>query len=148
MKLALAHKQQSGVMLIEVLISMLLFIIGIMGIISLQANSLKYTNDAKFRVEASNLGNAIIGRMWADPLNLSAYALSANTPCPGNPTTERDRWLCSITTTLPNAMGANSPTIAIGNATSPTAVTVTIKWQKDATDSIHEFVVVTDISMN
>src|SRR5690606_16603585 len=54
---------QSGVMLLEVLIGMLLFLIGIVGIVSLQAASAKHTTDAKYRTEAAYLANAIIGRM-------------------------------------------------------------------------------------
>jgi type IV pilus assembly protein PilV len=136
-------RQQSGVMLLEVLIGMLLFLIGIMGIMGLQAMSMKNTTDAKYRTEASYLANQIIGQMWANASNVSSYAVAANAVCPGTPTSDIDRWICNVKTTLPNATGANAPTIAI---TGTTTVTVIIRWQKDSTDPVHNLTVVTDIS--
>lgn len=129
-------------MLLEVLIGMLLFLIGIVGIVSLQAASAKHTIDAKYRTEATYLANAIIGRMWADTPNLASYETPAGTDCPGSPDTNRDRWLCEVSTTLPNATGANAPTIVVNGAT----VTVTVRWQKDVTDPVHNHVITTDIS--
>lgn len=129
-------------MLLEVLIGMLLFLIGIMGIMSLQAVSMKHAIDAKYRTEASYLTNQIIGRMWADVANLGTYAIAANTACPGNPVSQRDLWLCSVKITLPNASDANAPTIVINGST----VTITVRWQKEATDDVHNHTVVTDIS--
>lgn len=130
-------------MLLEVLIGMVLFLIGIMGILGLQAMSMKNTTDAKYRTEASYLANQIIGQMWANASNISAYAIAANTDCPGTPTTDKDRWICTVKNTLPNASGANAPTIAI---TGTSTVTVIIRWQKDASDPVHNHTVTTDIS--
>ena len=132
-------------MLLEVLIGMLLFLIGIVGILSLQAASAKHTIDAKYRTEATYLANAIIGRMWADTPNLASYAVPPATAvtCPADPAdTTRDKWICEVGTTLPNATGANAPTIVINGPT----VTVTVQWQKDVTDPVHNHVVTTDIS--
>jgi type IV pilus assembly protein PilV len=132
---------QSGIMLLEVLIGMLLFLIGIVGVVGLQAASAKYTTDAKYRTEATYLANSIIGRMWADTTNLAAYETPAGTLC--NPAgTTRDRWVCEVETTLPNATGVNGPSIAINGPT----VTVTIQWRRDDTDPLHNHVVITDIS--
>ena len=135
-------------MLIEVLIGMLLFLIGIVGIIGLQAATMKSTTDAKYRTEATYLANAIIGKMWANTSNLGAFALPAGTvvACPADPSaTERDKWVCEVQKLLPNATGANSPTIDVAGAT----VTITIQWKKDNADvseTVHNHVIVTDIS--
>lgn len=129
-------------MLLEVLIGMLLFIIGIMGVMGLQAMSMKHTIDAKYRTEASYLANQIIGRMWVDNANLGSYAIAANAVCPDPPGNERERWICTVMDILPNATGANAPTIVINGNT----VTVTIFWRKDANDPVHQHIVTTDIS--
>lgn len=129
-------------MLLEVLIGMLLFLIGITGIVSLQAASAKHTTDAKYRTEATYLANSIIGRMWADTPNLASYATPAATSCPDPADTTRDKWICEVATTLPNATGANAPTIVINGPT----VTVTVQWQRDVTDPVHNHVITTDIS--
>lgn len=57
--------RQSGVMLIEAMLAILIFSIGVLGIIGLQAAANKASVQAKYRSEASLLANEIIGRMWA-----------------------------------------------------------------------------------
>lgn len=138
-----AHSQ-SGVMLLEVLIGMLLFIIGIMGIMGLQAVSMKHSIDAKYRTEASNLANQIVGRMWTDSGNLGSYAVAAGAECPAAPANDKDRWVCAVKNTLPNATGANAPTVVVNG----TVVTITINWRKDANDPLHNHILITDISPN
>ena len=66
--------KQSGLTLIEVLISMLLLTIGILGALSLQLVSTKGNFDAKQRTEATMLANAIIDHMRANPEVLDCYA--------------------------------------------------------------------------
>lgn len=137
------QRHQSGVMLLEVMIGMLLFLIGIMGIMGLQAVSIKNTMDAQYRTEASYLANQIIGQMWADASNVGSYAIAASTDCPGTPTSNKDRWICTVQSTLPNATGTSAPTITI---TGTSTVTVIIQWKKDAADPVHNHTVTTDIS--
>ena len=71
---------QRGSMLLEALIAILLFSMGILGLMGLQAIALKNTADAKYRTEAAFLANQIIGQMWADnPANLATYAHNPTT---------------------------------------------------------------------
>lgn len=135
-------KNQSGVMLLEVLIGMLLFLIGIMGIIGLQAVSMKNTIDAKYRTEASYLANQLISRMWTDTSNLGSYELAAGSVCPSTPSTDLERWVCDVKNTLPNATGVNGPVVHIVGS----KVTIQIHWKKDSNDPLHEHLVITDIS--
>lgn len=75
---------QSGVMLIEAMLAILIFSIGVLGIIGLQAAAAKASVDAKYRSEASLLANEIIGRMWATDRKLATIAgnFSDPTSCP------------------------------------------------------------------
>jgi type IV pilus assembly protein PilV len=66
--------QQSGVMLIEAMLAILIFSIGVLGIIGLQAAANKASVQAKYRSEASLLANEIIGRMWASDRKLATIA--------------------------------------------------------------------------
>ena len=66
--------KQSGVMLLEALIGILIFSIGILAVVGLQSLSVKNQADAKYRADASYLANQIIGQMWADRANLALYA--------------------------------------------------------------------------
>ena len=140
-------------MLLEVMIGMLLFLIGILDVMGLQAVSMKNTVDAKYRTEATYLVNQIIGRMWADSTNLANYSIPEGTECPDPEalTNDKQRWMnqvCQPATGLPGA-STNPPTIILSNTT-PTSstVTITVRWQKDANESVHNHTVVTDISAN
>jgi len=64
---------QAGVVLIEVLVGVLVFSIGILAIVGLQAFAVEQVSDAKYRLDASMIANQYIGRMWVDQANLGNY---------------------------------------------------------------------------
>jgi type IV pilus assembly protein PilV len=64
---------QQGVVLLEVMIAILIFSIGVLAIVGLQATMIKNTADAKYRSDASYIAQQRIGQMWADPSNLASY---------------------------------------------------------------------------
>ena len=57
---------QSGGFLLEALIGVLIFSFGILGIVGLQAQSLRHTGDAEYRAEATYFANSLISKMWTD----------------------------------------------------------------------------------
>jgi type IV pilus assembly protein PilV len=62
---------QSGAFLLEALIGILIFSLGVLGIVGLQARAIRYTSDAEYRAEAMYLANSLISQMWTDdPSNL------------------------------------------------------------------------------
>jgi type IV pilus assembly protein PilV len=63
-----AHPRQSqaGAYLLEALIGILIFSFGILGIVGLQAQAIRFTNDSEFRAEAVYLANSLISQMWTD----------------------------------------------------------------------------------
>ena len=73
---------QHGVVLLETLIAILIFSLGVLGIVGLQATMIKNTSEAKYRSEASYIAQQRIGQMWSDPANLINY-LEANTDISG-----------------------------------------------------------------
>lgn len=125
--------KQRGVMLIEALIGLLIFMLGILALIGMQGIAMQYTIDAKFRSEASFLTNQIIGTMWVDRANIGAYDTSF-----GTGTTQRTAWISSVQETLPGATAGNAPTIAISGR----QATVTVSWQRpgDSAPSRHQAV--------
>jgi type IV pilus assembly protein PilV len=112
---------QRGVMLIEALIGLLIFMLGILALIGMQAVAMQYTIDAKYRSEASFLTNQIIGTMWVDRASLASYDTTS-----GAGTTQRTAWISSVQETLPGATGANVPTIVVSGQ----QATVTVRWQR------------------
>jgi type IV pilus assembly protein PilV len=69
---------QRGVVLLEALVAILIFSMGVLALVGLQAAMIKNTSDAKYRSEASFIAQQRIGMMWSDPDNLTAY-LEGNT---------------------------------------------------------------------
>ena len=110
-------KTQAGVMLIEALIGILIFSIGILALIGMQGAAIRNTTDARYRSEASFLANQIIGQMWVDRANLTQYQTAGYTP--------RDNWVTNVSATLPGVTGARLPTITV---TADNEVTVVIQW--------------------
>ena len=69
---------QQGVVLVEAMIAILIFSMGVLAIVGLQAAMIKNTADSKYRIDASYIAQQRIGVMWSDPANLATY-LEADT---------------------------------------------------------------------
>lgn len=120
-------QKQHGSVILEALIAILIFSIGILALVGMQATSISNVADAKYRTDAGFLADQMIGNMWAGRLlNASgvaapdpAYACDAVTPCSTLALTQA--WASSVAGTLPLGSGS----IAV----SGTEVTVTLTWQ-------------------
>ena len=77
-----AATRMQGVMLIEALIAILIFSIGILAIVGMQGVAIKTVTQSKYRSEAAFLANEVLSQMWADTGNLASYDLPAGAPCP------------------------------------------------------------------
>jgi len=76
MPVAKPMRLQQGATLIEALVAVLIFSIGILAVIAMQAFAVSTVTDAKYRADASFLANQALGRLWGDPANLSNHAES------------------------------------------------------------------------
>ncbi|MBK9605472.1 MAG: type IV pilus modification protein PilV [Betaproteobacteria bacterium] len=88
----------SGFVLLEVLIAILIFSIGVLGLIGLQATSAKHSTDAKYRSEAALLVNQLLGNMWVSDRTIATLQSNFNT---GG--SAYNAWLSSVTATLPSS---------------------------------------------
>jgi type IV pilus assembly protein PilV len=59
--------RQEGIALLEGLIAILIFSVGILALVALQAASVKHSANAKYRTTAALVANKIISRMWVRP---------------------------------------------------------------------------------
>jgi type IV pilus assembly protein PilV len=98
---------QQGVVMIEVMVAILIFSVGVLAIVGLQATMIKSTADAKYRADASYIAQSRIGQIWADPANAANY-VETNT---------------DISTLLPS--GTRSVT-----QVAPGQFTVVVTWQQ------------------
>lgn len=130
--------KQRGIVLVEALVAMLIFSIGILALIGLQAASIKHVGDAKYRADASFLADQVIGRMWADRTNLSCYThpqpagVCASVPSKAN----LQNWLDNVGMLLPGAAATlQQISVDAGNQ-----VTVTVAWRAAQDTQTHKFV--------
>ncbi|MDB5872865.1 MAG: pilus assembly protein PilV [Ramlibacter sp.] len=79
-RLAKRHTSR-GIALIEALVGILIFSIGILGLVGLQASMTRAQSAAKYRADAAYLASEIIGVMWVDKPNLASYVTSSGSAC-------------------------------------------------------------------
>jgi type IV pilus assembly protein PilV len=91
-------------MMLEALVGILIFTIGVLGFVGLQASMVKAQSSANYRAEAAQLATDIVGRMWVDVDNVAAYTSSAG--CKANALC--NEWLTRVAARLP---GGVAPTI-------------------------------------
>lgn len=113
---------QHGMVLIEAMVAILIFSIGILGIVGMQANMVKNTSDAKYRAEASHIAQKRIGEIWADPSNTGTYIETIPV---------------DISALLP---GGTRTTTAAGSE-----FTVTVSWQQPG-EARHRFTMIANIA--
>lgn len=155
------HKQ-SGALLIEVLVSILIFSVGILGVVGLQASAVRASTDAKYRSEAGLLANELIGKMWASDrtqatlqaafasgTNGTAYQSWAWTGGSGG--TQSAPAAGTVLQTLPGAQ-TNLPTVTvtavpggIAGVPSTSLVTITIYWQAPSETTLHNYISIAQI---
>lgn len=134
-------KLQSGVMLLEALIGILIFSLGILALVGMQATAVRATTDARDRTEASNLASQLVGQMWLDRANLVNYVYDGG----GSPPAALVNWVNQVENSLPGAV-ANQPTVTVGAsaalpATVGTEVEVVVYWQNPTDPNLHQFAI-------
>lgn len=129
--------RQSGVVLLETLVAILIFSLGILGIIGLQAGMISGASEAKYRTEAGFFANRLLADMAAaDRSSMAAMSVFATSGA------RYTAWYNQMKNTAPSAgllglpgADANPPTVTItpvANATGNPArydVRVTVRWQ-------------------
>ena len=152
---------QRGSVMLEALIAVMIFAIGILGTIGLQAKIIGLSTDARYRTDATFLANQIIAQIWVDPtvdpddpsgytLNVnSTYACATCDASNGNANTQY--WV----TQTHGASGVLPPygdfvTCPSSIAMNGNQVTVTVQWQlpQEAGNTCHSYSSMTEIQYN
>jgi type IV pilus assembly protein PilV len=135
---------QSGFTLIEVLISILIFAFGILGLVGLQASAIRFSTDAQQRAEATFLADQLLARMLiSDPASAASFAHKpgGTTTCAPTGTASTNaivtEWLAEVTAAFPLAT-ADQQQIVVSGAPA-NEVTVKLCWQNGANGTQHTF---------
>jgi len=145
-KMIIPLRLQKGVMLLEALIGILIFSVGILAMVGMQATAFSASADAKNRAEAAAYANDIISRIWMGVdrtsdasviTSLNTYVLnSSGADCAftggqaDGTNTVLTQWVSDVTSTTTGLLGATSSMqqIALDSATM-NRVTVTVCWR-------------------
>ncbi len=111
-----SQTSQKGVVLLESLIAILIFSMGILAIAGLQGAMVKNTSDSKYRADAAFIAQQRLGVMWADPANLVNYV--------------------ETNTDISNLLPSGKRTVALPAAAGE--VTVIVTWQQPG-QSVHNY---------
>lgn len=116
-------RAQAGFMMLEVLVSVLIFSFGVLGLVGLQASMSRAQTAAKDRADAAALASELIGLMWADTRsNLASYDGAG---CAGYARCKD--WTSKVAATFPNS-NTNVTSVLVAGETTVYNVSVTITW--------------------
>lgn len=143
-------------MLLEALIAILIFSLGILGVIGMQASAVKISRDAKYRTDASLLANELIGQMWSG--NRDGLTLQTNFQGDGeqagatNVLTDGPAftpWFVRVGNVLPGSI-ENPPQVTVtpgvaGPPRTSSQVSVTVRWRAPNDTAAHSYRVIVQI---
>ena len=125
-------QSQAGVMLIEALIGILIFSIGILALLGMQGSAIKNTADARYRSEAAYFASQIVGQMWVDDKKALNDYDTVTGPA-DHPA--RNKWMDAVAQKLP---GGLPPVIRVGpdplEGLAEREVRVVVRWQHPGED--------------
>jgi type IV pilus assembly protein PilV len=130
-------KKQGGFTLIEVLVAILIFSIGVLALIALQVTSVRQSSNAKYRSEAAMLVNRLIGEMWISDRVVTTMQANFNTGGGAYNT-----WAGAVQAELPGATGANAPTVVVA---ADGQVTINVFWKapnEQPADPAHNYIAI------
>jgi type IV pilus assembly protein PilV len=133
--------RQHGAFLLEALIGILIFAFGVLGIVGLQAQSLRFTNETQYRAEAIYLANSLISSMWGDDLATLEARYDKDTAGTGYVAFKNQ------VLSLPGAsISGNEPDVQVNNPADPAppsrdsaVIHVTIYWQLPGESTRHQY---------
>lgn len=138
-------RRQHGFSLVEVLVAIVVFSMGVLGLMKLQASAVRMSTDARQRAEATFLADQLLARMLiSDPSTAASFAHKPDGTVSCAPTGAAStnavvtEWLTQVTATLPRAAAAEQQVI-VSTGGAATDVTVRLCWKNAETDTPHMF---------
>jgi type IV pilus assembly protein PilV len=160
------RRNQSGFFLIEALVAILIFSLGVLGMVALGGTALGAQTDARYRTDAATLADEMAAAIVVNVARNSAPAFTASllqfqhqpagADCAfsGAPTTEPNTlaWLARVGTQgnnlpgLPNAGAANQQILIDTTPTGYNRVQITVCWQAPNDQAMRHHTLVTYVN--
>jgi len=136
---SVASSRTAGSALIESLLALVVFSVGLLSLLVLLTSALKQSDNARYRSEASLLASDLIGQMWAGDRSLKSLRQRFDSA-----SDEYQRWLVRVQATLPGlATDRNQPELLIDDSR---IITLTLHWQAPSDTEQRQLVVVTRLT--
>jgi type IV pilus assembly protein PilV len=126
-------------LLLEALVGILIFSIGILAMLGMQSVGMRNTIDSKYRSEAAYLANQIVGTMWVDRANIATYDDA------GGGNARLTAWQNQVTSTLPMdpaSPASTAPSITITGRQAK----VVVLWKRPGDTTVSSFTMVAQIN--
>lgn len=139
-----AKGQQGGSVILEALIAILIFSMGILAVVAMQAKAVEAASEAKYRSDASMLASELIGQMWITDRTNTTLTTNFQGGSGTNGATYTT-WLAYVMAALPGVTATvNQPTVAIDGSN---VVTIVVYWKapSDTSASAHKFTLVAQV---
>lgn len=120
-----------GMSLTEVLVSLAIFAVGVLGLLGMHATALASFSDAKYRLDAALLADRLLGQVWVDRANAATYAFGGGQGTAPGPL---GNWLADVRTALPGG----DAVVQVAGGT----VTVTVNWRVSGAETPRRHVAV------
>jgi type IV pilus assembly protein PilV len=147
-------KSQEGVMLLEALIGILIFSIGILALVAMQANAISNVSNAQYRAEASALADEILAQIQMDYgsyttlSGVDLYQYTGGTP--SHPPLAN--WVDRVNRLPGTTAAGGAPSMEVTNV--PIAgsigavkqVRVTVRWRAPTATSVSNHVAIGTVS--
>ena len=130
--------RQSGAALMDALVSIAIFGLGITGMAGLQATLLAQNTQSSFRVQAAAYANSLVGIALADTANLGCYA-GASGCHSAVASAMLTAWKNEVAAGLPGAADSPPQLVLANDGT----FTVRLFWRLPREDVTHNYVLTT-----
>lgn len=146
-----AARAQNGSMLLESFIAILIFSMGILAIVGMQASAIKNSTNSKYRSEASLLADQLIGQMWISDRTITVPAtpaLNLQNNFQGGGGTDSAAyiaWYSIVQATLPGSQ-TYPPRVDVNPVSGQ--VTISVRWKapgEPSSDPAHGFSAIAEI---
>lgn len=128
-------KKNKGIFIMESIIALMIFMIGILGIIKYQGESIIATSDSQYRINASLMADSLIGDMWIQQGNIDTIVDKSSD-------TYKD-WFTQLESSLPRVVDGESetaPIITLVNGVGGAKViNITIKWKQPNSNFVSQY---------
>ena len=123
------RKQQQGVVLLETMVAILIFSVGVLAIVGMQSIAVKNVTESKYRTEAAFLANELLAQLWRDTANIDDYEWDGTGAAPA----ALAAWKAKVDARLPNTT-AVPPLVTLadvntGAGSKGANVDIQIRWR-------------------